>query len=79
MAEALGQDEAGDRMAALELYNKVLSSLSLGLGQVKRGDTGMADLLRKMEKCVCVCMWHTCTYMYIHVYVQVLLNSFGTS
>ena len=65
MAEALGKDEAGDRMAALELYNKVLSSLSLGLGQMKRGDTGMADLMRKMEKCVCVfvCMWHTCMYM----------------
>ena len=75
MAEALGKDEAGDRMAALELYNKVLSSLSLGLGQVKRGDTGMADLMRKMEKCVCVCVC-VCA---CGIYVQVLLNSFGTS
>ena len=38
-------------MEALELYNTVLSSLSLGLGQVRNGTgPGMAKLMRKMVK-----------------------------
>ena len=51
MSEALGKDEAGDRMTALEIYNKVLSAVSLGLGQVKGGSgPGMAELRKKLEK-----------------------------
>ena len=49
--EALGKDEAGDRMAALELYNGILSSVSLGLGQVMKGvGPAMAELRKKLEK-----------------------------
>lgn len=51
VAEALGKDEEGDRMGALELYNNVLSAVSLGLGQVKNGmGPGMAELRKKLEK-----------------------------
>ena len=51
MSEALGKDEAGDRMAALELYNKVLATVCLGLGQVKSGrEPAMVELRKKLEK-----------------------------
>ena len=67
VVKALGKDEVGDRMTALELYNKVLSSISLGLGQARNGTgVGLEELKRKLEKCVhrvcgcvtvCVCAW----------------------
>ena len=42
-------------MTALDLYHGALSSLSLGLGQVKKGgDPAMAELRGKMEKWVWV-------------------------
>ena len=52
VAEALGKDEEGDRMAALELYHKVLTTISLGLGQVVAAGRGpgMVELRKKMEK-----------------------------
>ena len=56
VSEALARDEAGERMEALEVYNQVLSKISLGLGQVKNGaGPGMVELRKKLERCVCVC------------------------
>ena len=38
-------------MEALELYNQVLSTLSLGLGQVRNGTgPGMTELRKKLVK-----------------------------
>ena len=51
VSEALSKDERGERMEALELYNQVLSTLSLGLGQVRNGTgPGMTELRNKLVK-----------------------------
>jgi hypothetical protein len=51
VSEALSKDERGERMEALELYNQVLSTLSLGLGQVRNGTgPGMTELRKKLVK-----------------------------
>ena len=51
VSEALARDEAGERMEALELYNKILSTVSLGLGQVRNGmGPGTAELRKKLKK-----------------------------
>jgi spartin len=53
VGKALKSDEKGDRMGALELYNKALNAIQSGLGAIKTSDhvtSSMKELKRKLDK-----------------------------
>ena len=53
VSRALKQDEKGERMSALELYNKALSTLQSGLAILQASSqltSGLKELKAKMEK-----------------------------
>lgn len=64
IAEALSEDEKGDRMAALELYNKSLSTIRSGLAVLQSSvgaevseNSSLHEIRGKMERYIIVQLW----------------------
>ena len=50
VTRALSEDECGDKMGALEWYNKALSTLTSGLATLQTNDGTLRDVRTRMEK-----------------------------
>ena len=50
ITQALSVDERGERMEALELYNKALTALQSGLAKLSGDDLRLKEIQGKMEK-----------------------------